>query len=651
MRQGILLAVLAAALGACGGSVASGGGVDASTICHDDNDCSRGQVCSGGMCLTPDGSVDAPLGPPQISVDPSELNFGSPLVGQEMTRSFTIGNVGEGPLEIRAINLVDNDPSRDDFTAVLGTIPDTLTAGSTHTVTVTLRPSSGELDFATIIIDSNDPHDYGAGAGKKEVKLTTEPKGAAELGYCVLQTSGTGCDYALDFGAVPYGNTVERVVKFWNKGSGNEVLTAANTYIQVPPPNASTVFQTAAFQVTGGVEVPVTLPLMLVAGDATVTPPVPPVEIYFRVTFTATGIDGVVPGQNFVLSLVENPPGQALVPLVGTITGCRPDHIDCDGAPGCEVLCQKISEDDATCDGVDDDCNCMTDDHYTSHGCGVGACERQSTCVSGVESCVPGTPAPNDQSCDGVDNDCNGLTDDGYVPHTCGTGTCLAWSSCIGGVEKCDPGASHTEVCNGQDDDCNGLTDDGPPTTLCGATAHGTPKCVAATCSVDTCAAGWFDLNGSFADGCECQKSGTGGADCSHAVNLGTVADNGASVSVSGNLVPDGDEDWYQVTATNPSWASGCNPFLVDIRLTVNTNNVFRVDVYRGACVTGGLCANVADQVVDGFSECPCLNATNPGPGYQQCLDHGNPYMIRVYRVPATQVRCTDTYTLTIKNG
>jgi hypothetical protein len=600
------------------------------------------------MCLRIDAGVDAALGPPQITVEPSELDFGSPLVGEEVTLSFTIGNLGETPLEIRAINLVDNDPAADDFTADLGPVPDTLDTGGTHVVTVTLRPSSGQLDFGSVIIDTNDPQNYGSGPGKKEVKLKTEPKGQADLGACVIdEVSGSCAGDSLDFGTVAYGDSAELVVKFWNQGTGNQVLTATGTYIQVPSPT----FALTSFSMNGGAEEPASMPFMLVAADPAAVPPLAATELYVRVTFTASGIDGPIPGQNLVLMLMETPPGQGLVPILGSIAGCRPDHIDCDGAPGCEVACHKTSETDATCDGVDDDCNCKVDDGYMPHSCGVGACERESACVGGFESCTPGTPAPNDQSCDGVDNDCNGVVDDGYVPHTCGTGACLAWSSCIAGVESCDPGASNLEVCNGRDDDCNGQTDDGPAVQLCGAIANGVPKCEAAQCKVDTCNPGYYDLNGLFSDGCECAKQGTGGADCAHAVNLGTLPDNGATASVTGNLVPSGDEDWYQVNATNPSWQNGCNPFRIDIKLAVNTNNVFRMDVYKGACVTGGLCAAVGDEVSEAAGECPCLPTLNPGPGVSQCLDHSNVYFIRVYRADGAQVRCSDTYTLTVKNG
>jgi hypothetical protein len=90
------------------------------------------------------------------------------------------------------------------------------------------------------------------------------------------------------------------------------------------------------------------------------------------------------------------------------------------------------------------------------------------TCVDGteVDSCISGAPAPNDATCNGLDDDCNGLADDGYVPTptTCGSGECTASGEviCEYGVllDTCIPGAPGPELCNGLDDDCDGEIDE-----------------------------------------------------------------------------------------------------------------------------------------------------------------------------------------------
>jgi len=129
---------------------------------------------------------------------------------------------------------------------------------------------------------------------------------------------------------------------------------------------------------------------------------------------------------------------------------------------------------DATCDGVDDDCDGGTDDDYVSDGsCGLGPClegNSPSNCENGVETpCLPGLPlAAEDTTCDGVDDDCDGQSDDDYVSDgSCGLGSCQEGNSpsvCQGGVETpCVPGEPAGEddaTCDAVDDDCDGDTDE-----------------------------------------------------------------------------------------------------------------------------------------------------------------------------------------------
>ena len=89
---------------------------------------------------------------------------------------------------------------------------------------------------------------------------------------------------------------------------------------------------------------------------------------------------------------------------------------------GVETTCQTGTPalDDATCDGIDDDCDGTADEDYvTDESCFLpGACaagNAGSTCVGGVETtCQTGTPALDDTTCDGVDDDCDGTADEDY---------------------------------------------------------------------------------------------------------------------------------------------------------------------------------------------------------------------------------------------
>jgi uncharacterized repeat protein (TIGR01451 family) len=168
----------------------------------------------------------------------------------------------------------------------------------------------------------------------------------------------------------------------------------------------------------------------------------------------------------------------------------------------------RAAANDATCDGIDDDCDGQVDEDYVAldTSCGVGACASTGTtsCVNGevIDSCVTGDPNSDDTSCDNVDNDCNGSVDDGFVSEntTCGVGACAATgsTSCVEGtvIDSCTAGtpANDDVTCDNIDNDCNGTVDDGyvPVDTTCGVgacAATGNTSCVDGTVT-DSCQRG-----------------------------------------------------------------------------------------------------------------------------------------------------------------
>ena len=86
-----------------------------------------------------------------------------------------------------------------------------------------------------------------------------------------------------------------------------------------------------------------------------------------------------------------------------------------DAQPVCEPLAPQ-SPDDTTCNGVDENCDGRIDEGWQSgSSCGVGVCERQEVCdpAQGGAICAPGAPlTDNDATCDGLDDNCNGLIDE-----------------------------------------------------------------------------------------------------------------------------------------------------------------------------------------------------------------------------------------------
>jgi hypothetical protein len=167
------------------------------------------------------------------------------------------------------------------------------------------------------------------------------------------------------------------------------------------------------------------------------------------------------------------------------------------------------------CNGLDDDCNGLTDEAWPTKGaaCTVG---RGLCANSGTQICAPASVDPSHMSlccgtgdpngagtclapgtgtgeiCDGLDNNCNGVTDEGFdVGAACDNG--LKGACFRTGVKVCSADhsttvcnapviAPQTETCNGIDDNCNGTTDESDPsvghacTSLPGNTGTGTCK-------------------------------------------------------------------------------------------------------------------------------------------------------------------------------
>jgi hypothetical protein len=156
------------------------------------------------------------------------------------------------------------------------------------------------------------------------------------------------------------------------------------------------------------------------------------------------------------------------------------------------------------CNGIDDDCDGAVDNAVPVGAVctnGIGACA-----VSGTLSCAAGTysvcdavaGSPTTETCNGIDDDCDGITDNG-VPTggacTAGVGACAGTgtlSCAAGSYSSCSAvaGSAVTETCNGIDDDCDGITDNGVPTG--GACAAGLGACM--TSGTLSCAAGTYSV-------------------------------------------------------------------------------------------------------------------------------------------------------------
>jgi hypothetical protein len=192
---------------------------------------------------------------------------------------------------------------------------------------------------------------------------------------------------------------------------------------------------------------------------------------------------------------------------------CLEGVIACNGSGG--TLCTDMTGDNIElCNGLDDDCNGIIDDPFaavlgTSCSQGVGACLRTGTVICAPSmtattcSVMPGMPTS--ETCNGIDDNCNGMTDETFpnLGMACTNGElgpCLRAGTYVCKADHsgtmCNAASimGMSETCNNIDDDCNGTVDDGTAAASCGVKAN--------ACAAGVCKCGVGPICGGNADVC-----------------------------------------------------------------------------------------------------------------------------------------------------
>lgn len=255
---------------------------------------------------------------------------------------------------------------------------------------------------------------------------------------------------------------------------------------------------------------------------------------------------------------------------------------------------------------------------------------------------------------------------------------CDVYGDCAPGPD-CDDGnpsvgeGDAVELCNGIAENCAGEVDPFPAEEMCPPAGVATPGVTAWACEppapgedgcvITECATDLVDLDTDAVNGCECEAMPPGdeGVDCANSIDLGDIADNAESVTVSGNAVPPGRVVWYRFRGVDQADTS-CDNYHVRLNFLSNPGEQYAFSVGRGSCGAVNTAVECNDynwatdmrQTVGGqlTGQCPCSAASEPPSNVSRCENDTADYYVAVYRATTTGGAPTCApYQLAISNG
>ncbi|MGC8928112.1 MAG: hypothetical protein ACP5QK_09355 [Myxococcota bacterium] len=294
--------------------------------------------------------------------------------------------------------------------------------------------------------------------------------------------------------------------------------------------------------------------------------------------------------------------------------------------------------------------------------------------------------------CIGTYRDCNGNPVDGCEIDSSNDinncGNCGNKCTVANGTAKCENSSCDIASCNIGYRDCKNGYLDGCETNItndvnncgsCGNICNIPPNassvaCQSSTCAITGCNSTYYDINGNYADGCECRQDDNDiindGNTWDTAIDLGTLEDSSKQyIEVTGkNIVPSDDVDWYKVVAVDVATngynnfdfvveIDGCNPATPD-------TCEFQIEVYKNVVDNNNkVCSDdVKYEFTVNFSQDVDGNGKNEGenPCTASCVSNNfvtncchnytATYYIKVYRRPGATPSCNN-YTLKVNNG